>query len=256
MDDEGDGAAVMDTSLEADVVRILSGRGQTVATAESCTGGLVAHRLTNIPGSSACVLGGVVAYANEIKEQIAGVRHETLVQHGAVSAETAAELAQGIRRLFGVDVAVSVTGIAGPGGATAEKPVGLTYISVTAAGYELVRRYVWDSDRLTNKEQSADAALSMLLDYLRQNVQETMQASDDLLSQVDADIRPDGQVTPRAFTWRGQRLLVDSIGRQWLEGSRRHVLVISRSGETLELAVTMPAMSWTGRLISQRPKMV
>jgi nicotinamide-nucleotide amidase len=244
----------MDTSLEATIVQILSERGQTIGTAESCTGGLVAHRLTNIPGSSTCVWGGIVAYANEIKEQVAGVRHETLVKYGAVSAETAVELARGARRLLKVDVAVSVTGIAGPGGGSADKPVGLTYIGVAAEGYEVVEQHVWQGDRLANKDQSADAALRMVLDYLEGGTRAAVNTQDEIVSSVDVDILPDGRVTPRGFTWQGQRRLVTDIGRQWVEGERRHVLVSTESGDTFELAVTMPAMGWTGRVVSRRAK--
>ena len=243
---------MMDTSLEAAIVKILSERGQTIGTAESCTGGLLAHRLTNIPGSSACVRGGIVAYANEIKEQVAGVRHETLVKYGAVSAETAAELARGARRLLKVDVAVSVTGIAGPGGGGADKPVGLTYIGVAAEGYEVVQKYVWEGDRLANKDLSADAALRMVLEYLEGGTRAAVSTQDDTVSSVDADILPDGRVTPRGFTWQGQRRLVTDIGRQWVEGERRHVLVSTQSGDTFELAVTMPALGRTARVVSQR----
>jgi PncC family amidohydrolase len=231
----------MDTSLETDIVKILTERGQTIGTAESCTGGLVAHRLTNIPGSSACVWGGIVAYANQIKEQVTGVRHDTLVNHGAVSAETAAELAQGARRLLRVDVAVSVTGIAGPGGGSEGKPVGLTY--------------VWTGDRVANKEQSADAALHMVLDYLIPGRSTSRYTPGDNVSDVDADILPDGRVTPRAFVLQGERHLVAGIGRQWIEGDQRHVLVNTNTGDTFELAVLMPAMVWTGKVVSRRAKM-
>ena len=245
-----------DTSLETNIVKILTERGQTIGTAESCTGGLVAHRLTNIPGSSACVLGGIVAYANEIKESVTGVRRETLVKYGAVSAETAAELAQGARRLLKVDVAVSVTGIAGPGGASADKPVGLTYIGVAAEGYEVVNKHVWTGNRLSNKDLSADAALRMVLDYLEGGTRALMNIQDEIVSAVDAEILPDGRVTPRGFTWQGQRHRIADIGRQWLEGERRHVLVNTESGDTIELAVSMPAMVWTGRVVSRRAKAV
>ena len=103
-------------------------RGLTLATAESCTGGLVAARLTSVPGSSDVFLGGVVSYANEVKARALGVPEEVLREHGAVSAETAAAMAAGARARLGADVAVAVTGIAGPGGGTAEKPVGLVYL--------------------------------------------------------------------------------------------------------------------------------
>jgi PncC family amidohydrolase len=139
--------------------------GLTLATAESCTGGLVAHRLTNVPGSSAYFLGGAVSYANQAKETLLGVRHETLLAHGAVSEETAREMARGARRVLGADVAVAITGIAGPTGGTIEKPVGLTFVALAAPDLELCRRLVWAGDRLENKEASAEAALQLILEY-------------------------------------------------------------------------------------------
>ena len=110
--------------LEKDVVRLLGERGHTLAAAESCTGGLVAERITDVPGASEVFSGGVVAYSNDAKTGILGVRNETLTKHGAVSEETAAEMAEGVRRLFGAAVGIATTGIAGPGGGTVEKPVG------------------------------------------------------------------------------------------------------------------------------------
>lgn len=154
----------MDDALAIRVGEALKARGWWVATAESCTGGLVAHRLTNIPGSSAYVLGGIIAYDNRIKRELLGVSHETLAVHGAVSPETAAEMARGALARLGADIAVSITGIAGPGGGTAEKPVGLTYMGVaTREGMLRVERHVWSGDREAIKMQSADAALEMVL---------------------------------------------------------------------------------------------
>jgi PncC family amidohydrolase len=154
----------MNSDLEVQVGDALRQRGWWVCTAESCTGGLVLHRLTNVPGSSAYVLGGIVAYANEIKLALLGVQPETLATHGAVSAETAAEMVRGVLARFPADVAVSITGIAGPGGGTADKPVGLTYIGVgTRAGEVRVERYLWQGDREQVKQQSADAALRLIL---------------------------------------------------------------------------------------------
>lgn len=156
----------MAENLEVQVGAWLRDKGWTICTAESCTGGLVLHRLTNIPGSSSYVLGGVVAYSNAIKEEILHVRHDTLLAHGAVSEPTANEMAANVRALFGADVAVSITGIAGPGGGTADKPVGLTYIGLCAPGIATVRRFVWNGEREANKTSSAEAALQLVLDTL------------------------------------------------------------------------------------------
>ncbi len=153
-------------TLEAQIGRALTARKLTLVVAESCTGGLVCHRLTNVPGSSVYFLGGVVAYAYEVKEQLLGVRHATLYDHGAVSKETAIEMARGARRLFGADIAVSVTGIAGPGGGLPNKPVGLTWIALSARETDLARQFVWQKDREGNKAESAEAALRMVWEYL------------------------------------------------------------------------------------------
>lgn len=152
--------------LEVTLGQRLRADGLTICTAESCTGGLIASRLTDVSGSSAYLLGGVVAYSNEAKSALLNVRQGTLIAYGAVSEPTAAEMATGARTLFGADFALSVTGIAGPGGGTPEKPVGLTFIGLASADGVQVRRFVWEGDRAANKRQSADAALQLLLDVL------------------------------------------------------------------------------------------
>lgn len=157
----------MEESLEAQVGRELRTRGWTLALGESCTGGLVGHRVTQVPGSSEYFAGGVIAYSNEAKQGLLGVAAETLLAHGAVSYETAQEMASGARRLFQADVGLSVTGIAGPGGGTEEKPMGLTYIGLITPGKERVKRYQWSGDRQSNKRESAQAALQLLLRTLR-----------------------------------------------------------------------------------------
>jgi PncC family amidohydrolase len=154
-------------SLEVAVGEHLHRIGRTVVTAESCTGGLVAHRLTEVAGSSAYVLGGIVAYSNAVKEALLGVDPATLEQYGAVSEPVAAQMALGARRRLKSDYAVSVTGIAGPGGATHDKPVGLTYIGVVGPdNTPIVERHVWTFDRSGNKAASAEAALRLLLTLL------------------------------------------------------------------------------------------
>jgi PncC family amidohydrolase len=152
--------------LEVIVGHMLAERKLKLATAESCTGGLVGHRLTNVPGSSGYLEGGVIAYSYEAKERLLGVHHDTLYEHGAVSAETALEMARGARKALGADIGLAVTGIAGPGGGLPGKPVGLVYIALSARTYERVEHYVWDSDREGNKAYSAEAALAMLKEFL------------------------------------------------------------------------------------------
>ena len=157
-----------DMQLEKLVGDLLRSHGLTLSVAESCTGGLLSHRLTNVPGSSDYFIGGVVAYSYDAKERVLAVRHDTLYDHGAVSEQTALEMARGARRLFHTDVALSITGISGPGGGLPDKPVGLTYIALSARDREVCRRFVWDGDREGNKARSAQAALEMLAGYLRE----------------------------------------------------------------------------------------
>jgi PncC family amidohydrolase len=156
----------MSQSLEVVIGELLSKRHLTLATAESCTGGLIGHRLTEVPGSSEYFRGGIVAYSYDAKEHLLGVQHNTLYDHGAVSAETAVEMARGVRRVLGADIGISVTGIAGPGGGLPGKPVGLVYICLSARDVERVEKYVWDRDRTGNKWASSEAALQMVIDYL------------------------------------------------------------------------------------------
>ncbi len=139
-------------------------RRLTVATAESCTGGLVAHVLTEVPGSSAYVRGGVVAYADEVKRGLLGVPDEILHAHGAVSAQVAVAMAEGVRERLGTDLGVGVTGVAGPDGGSDAKPVGLVYVAVAGPGAVTVRRFLWQGDRSANKRDSARVAIEMLLE--------------------------------------------------------------------------------------------
>lgn len=123
-------------------VKELAARGLTVATAESCTGGMLSQRITAVPGASGVFAYGACTYANDIKEKMLGVRHETLEAYGAVSPETAAEMARGVRKAAGADFGVGITGIAGPGGGTPEKPVGLVYLAACSADTVYVQKLV------------------------------------------------------------------------------------------------------------------
>ena len=155
--------------VEELVLDLCRARGWTIGTAESCTGGLVAARLTSVPGSSDAFVGAVVAYGNAVKESELGVRASTLAEHGAVSAETAAEMATGVRERLRVDVGVSVTGIAGPGGGTPEKPVGLVHIHAQTPEGGHGIEFGFPSDRETIRLRSAVAALHLVRRLLSQS---------------------------------------------------------------------------------------
>ncbi|HYV27866.1 MAG TPA: competence/damage-inducible protein A, partial [Candidatus Eisenbacteria bacterium] len=156
-----------DDEIENVIVRLLTERKQTLALAESCTGGNIAHRLTNVPGASAVLLGGVVSYANSAKEKLIGVRAETLAQHGAVSEEVAREMALGAREKFGSDYAIAVTGIAGPSGGSPEKPVGTVFIALASAAGVEVKKMLNPWDRATFKEVTATQAMEGLRERMK-----------------------------------------------------------------------------------------
>lgn len=158
----------MSEPLEITLGDLLRQMGLTLASAESCTGGLLGHLVTNVPGSSDYYLGGMVTYSNKAKAGLLGVRQETLEQHGAVSQETALEMARGVRLAFDAHIGVSISGIAGPAGGTPEKPVGLVWIGLSVTGLDTAWRHRFSGDRLSVKEQSAHAALQRVIDYLRE----------------------------------------------------------------------------------------
>ncbi len=154
--------------LEILIGDLLRERGLKLATAESCTGGLVSDRITNVAGSSDYFLGGVVAYAYEAKVALLGVSWDTLAQYGAVSRETVLEMARGARKVLGADIAVSVSGIAGPGGGLPNKPVGTTWLGLSSPDGDYARLHCFNGDRRQNKTYSAEAALQFLADYLQE----------------------------------------------------------------------------------------
>jgi nicotinamide-nucleotide amidase len=159
----GDAVAGVDVAgLHVAVVQQLRDKGQSLATAESCTGGLVSARLTEIPGASEVLLGGVVSYSNEVKEHQLGVPHEILVEHGAVSPEVALAMARGVRDRLGADWGIGITGIAGPGGGTEAKPVGLVYWSAAGPDGAVVEHRVFPGDRRVVREWSFNSSLDLL----------------------------------------------------------------------------------------------
>ncbi|WP_070089314.1 competence/damage-inducible protein A [Merdimonas faecis] len=153
-------------TLEETIVELLKEKGKTVTTAESCTGGLVAGRLLNVPGASSIYMEGYITYSNEAKEKLLGVSHVTLEQYGAVSKETACEMAEGAAKAAGADLAISVTGIAGPDGGTKEKPVGLVYVGCYADGEARAYEFHFTGNRAKNRESTVAKALTILREAL------------------------------------------------------------------------------------------
>ncbi len=157
----------MSDLLEVEIGKLLSARHLRLGLAESCTGGLMGHRITNVAGSSEYFMGGVVSYSYEAKVAVLGVSWDTLHAFGAVSRETVLEMARGAKRLFEANIAVSISGIAGPGGGTADKPVGTTWVALVADDGEWAQKFQFQGDRQQNKAASAEAALKILLEYLQ-----------------------------------------------------------------------------------------
>jgi PncC family amidohydrolase len=152
--------------LEVRIGEQLRQRGLSLAVAESCTGGLIGHRITNVAGSSTYFTGGVISYANEAKRRLLGVRGETLEKHGAVSRETVLEMARGVRSALAADVGIAVSGIAGPGGGTPDKPVGTVWIGLSSPDKEQAWPHRLEGDRVQIKEAAAERAMRHLLEYL------------------------------------------------------------------------------------------
>lgn len=149
-----------------EIAKILIDRKLTIATAESCTGGLIGHLLTNIPGSSAYYKGGIIAYSNEAKMKFLSVRKKTIEKYGAVSEQTAYEMADGAKRKFDTDLAIATTGVAGPS-SSENKPVGLVYIGMANPYGIEVKKFRFEGGREENKKSFADAAFKMLYEFLR-----------------------------------------------------------------------------------------
>ncbi|MCX6011040.1 MAG: CinA family protein [Chloroflexi bacterium] len=153
-------------SLEEAIGDLLRQKGLTLGVVESATGGLISHRITDVPGSSDYYKGSVTAYSNEVKSGVVGVSEDTLIQYGAVSPQVAEELAEGGKMLLGADICIADTGIAGPGGATAEKEVGLFYLGLSHGERSYSRKHQFRGNREQNKQSAAEEALRWLKEYL------------------------------------------------------------------------------------------
>lgn len=211
--------------LSAELGRQLDHYHLTIALAESCTGGMIASVLTDIAGSSHYVMGGVVSYSNFAKMHVLGVESETLDAHGAVSSETAQEMARGARSLLQTDLAISVTGIAGPGGGTPEKPVGLVYLHLAAENVDWGEMHIWPHDRIGNKRASVAAGLRLALRYVKEH---TIRVDPKPAALAAEDVEPTVLVEAswQAGAWRPQAV--------WLEGQRKQVIGVGRQERTPE----------------------
>lgn len=150
--------------IEKQLIDRLSAAGRKLAVAESCTGGMLGARITSVAGSSGCFAGGVISYSNELKQDLLGVDRGLIERYGAVSEQVAAAMAEGVCRIARSDIGVSITGIAGPDGGTAAKPVGLVYIGLAGGGQTVVKKFVFTGTRSEIRESAAEAALLMLME--------------------------------------------------------------------------------------------
>jgi nicotinamide-nucleotide amidase len=223
----------------------LNKKNLKLSVAESCTGGLIGDRITDIAGSSEYFIGGVIVYSYEAKEQLLGVSHQTLMQHGAVSEPTVLEMARGARQIFKARfplesiLGLSVSGIAGPGGGMPGKPVGLVWIGLSTPEGDSAYQYHWQGTRPQNKAHSADAALRLVLDYL--HPQGLTQGAQRISVEVYPVTAGGWQVTQ--FSLHGQVQQVLSTGRRWEDDLGEHLLVTTAGG-TCELIYSVAQGCW------------
>lgn len=242
--------------VESQIGELLRRHGLRLAVAESCTGGLIGHRITNIPGSSTYYMGSVTAYSYEAKVRLLGVRWKTLEKFGAVSEQTVKEMASGVRQALAADVGLSVSGIAGPGGGTTDKPVGLVCIGLSLPGEEKTWTLIMDSgDRIQNKVESAEKALELLLEELQgradmlhtaiepshnpESHARTMEPI-DLIARFDKE----GRVQPLRFVWRGVNQEIESTGRRWSTEEGLFILVMTAEKKTFRLLEVRAEGKW------------
>lgn len=218
----------------------LTALGWTLALAESCTGGLISHRVTNVAGVSEVYLGGVVAYSNAAKRHLLGVTQDTLDRFGAVSDQTVKEMAQGVKQRFNTQAAIAVSGIAGPGGGSSQKPVGTVWIGLAILDQAHTHPYRFFGTREQIKQQSAEAALWLLAEQLAQHnnnpaLQRHLRASQPIAVEFSGtDI---ASLRIRAIYWQEQWIAIESIGRRWQDASGSHFLTLSYQGKVYEVIV-------------------
>jgi len=224
--------------IEFVLVEQLSALRWTLALAESCTGGLISHRVTNVAGASEVYLGGVVAYSNIAKQQLLGVTQQTLEQFGAVSEQTVKEMAQGVKQLFQAQTAISVSGIAGPGGGAPQKPVGSVWIGLAFLDQIHAHLYRFFGNREQIKQQSAEAALWLLAERIAQHgnnatLQHHLRATQPIAVEFSGTDLASLHI--RAIYWQDRWIPIESIGRRWQDVSGSHFLTLSYQGKVYEV---------------------
>ncbi|HSV85433.1 MAG TPA: CinA family protein [Levilinea sp.] len=243
----------MDGNLAETIGKRLRKRGLKLSVAESCTGGLAGHLLTNIAGASDYFLGGAIAYANETKERLLGVRQDTLIAHGAVSRATVIEMAVGARRAVASfpeldhTIGLSISGIAGPGGATAQKPLGLVWIGLSTPNGDWAWEYHFNGNRIQVKTQAAEQALQHLADYLKDHPFQPVP--------VETRTQPSGELLPVSFSWQGCSYHLADWGRRWHDDTGLHVLVTTTDHQTIELVMVSDS-AWLLNTASLPPSFV
>ena len=245
----------MHEKIEVQVGELLRQHQFKLATAESCTGGLIGHLITNVPGSSDYYLGGAQVYSNQIKHRLLGVRMETLEKFGAVSEETVVEMACGVREILDADIGLAVSGIAGPGGGSVDKPVGLVWIGLAAPEFKGAWENHWGGSRVQIKESAAYHALDLLYSFLqehktleRANERDKDSSSSRKPVEVWVDIDQNGNMLPTDFSLGGVKYRIDSIGRQWIRSNRRHFLVMVPIDKVYELIFDPQEGRWFLRI--------
>ena len=253
----------MKKPIEQRIGDLLCQHSITLSTAESCTGGLIGHKITNMAGSSEYFAGAAVVYSNEAKIRLLGVQPVTLEEHGAVSRQTVLEMAEGVRKIYRTDAGLSVSGIAGPGGGTEQKPVGLVWFGINVLGQEDSWKFNFQGNRLHIKEEAAKTALELLEAFILSedlhpdNGIETHSWKNKNINfqevQVWGTFNQEGNLTPSGFFYQGVKHKVEVISRHWQVGDNTHYLVMVPVNRVFELIFKNQEKRWQLRDFNLKP---
>jgi PncC family amidohydrolase len=254
----------MSIPIEKRIGELLTQHNLTISTAESCTGGLIGHKITNIPGSSNYFAGSAVVYSNEAKINLLDVQPATIDKFGAVSRQTVTEMAAGVRKLFKTDIGLAVSGIAGPDGGTDEKPVGLIWIAINLQGYEDSWDFDFQGNRLQIKEKTAQKSLDLLetlIQSANQHPEDTTKAQDRQVKnlrfknvEVWGFFDRNGNLTPKGFIYQDKEYEIQMISRKWQFDDDLHFLVMVPINRVYELIFKSQEKRWVLRNLNSKPE--